>query len=492
MESLLIAALRQDSGDHVFKYLAPRNLARLEQCLTSKLVFVPAGEGDALLHMVAARQHVEAAKKGATMLVPLGDGREGRITWTMELRWIRMAVARLRVGGAKKLISAGRSHSLVTSGKEAEIWSFGHGGWGMLGHGCVENGGAENEAVPRLIEALNRVAVKQVSAGEDQSMVLSSEGLVWTWGHWVNGRLGHARQHDIQRVPKQVEDLTDVTYIAAGSSHSLVVGEGGVVYTWGRNYPGQLGLGDHGACTDRRVPTLVDDVNGVVAVAAGTFHSLALSRDGTVMACGWNLHGQLGLGDTAQRDTFTVVAGLSDVVDIDVGDKHTIAVTCEGEVWTWGRGPATGHGVDDEIAQWLVPTKVTGAGIDEAMVVQVTAGQGHSLALTATGEFYSWGKGTDGQLGHGDKENLAVPRVVGGIGGAVVGMSGGTCHSLAITQEGRVLAFGGGGEWDVGEWCDVGARGGGVGGSGTDGDRWDHRGRGRGREGGERVKVRRT
>ena len=72
MESLLIAALRQDSGDHVFKYLAPRNLARLEQCLTSKLVFVPAGEGDALLHMVAARRHVEAAKKGATMLVPLG------------------------------------------------------------------------------------------------------------------------------------------------------------------------------------------------------------------------------------------------------------------------------------------------------------------------------------------------------------------------------------------------------------------------------------
>ena len=58
-ESLLIAALRQDSGDHVFKYLAPRNLGRLEQCLTSKLVFVPAGEGDALLHMVAGRRHVE-------------------------------------------------------------------------------------------------------------------------------------------------------------------------------------------------------------------------------------------------------------------------------------------------------------------------------------------------------------------------------------------------------------------------------------------------
>ena len=96
-ESLLIAALRQDSGDHVFKYLAPRNLGRLEQCLTSELVFVPAGGGDALLRMVAGRRHVEATKKGAT-LVALGEGREGRITWATELRWIRMAVARLRVG----------------------------------------------------------------------------------------------------------------------------------------------------------------------------------------------------------------------------------------------------------------------------------------------------------------------------------------------------------------------------------------------------------
>jgi alpha-tubulin suppressor-like RCC1 family protein len=161
------------------------------------------------------------------------------------------------------------------------------------------------------------------------------------------------------------------------------------------------------------------------------------------MACGRNDGGQLGLGDTAQRDTFTVVPDLSGVVDIDAGDDHTIAVTCEGEVWTWGQGRVTGHGVDDEETQWLVPTKVTGGGIEEAVVVQVAAGRQHSMALTATGGLYSWGKGDHGQLGHGDKENLAVPRVVGGIGGAV-GMTGSAFHSLAITDEGRVLIFGGG------------------------------------------------
>jgi alpha-tubulin suppressor-like RCC1 family protein len=437
MESLLIAALRQDSGDHVFKYLAPRNLAPLEQSLTSKLVFVPAGEGDALLHMVAGRRHVEAAKKGATMLVPLGDGREGRIAWATELRCIYMAVVRLRVGGAKKMIGAGYVHSLVMSG--TETWSFGRGGYGKLGHG-----GAEHEAVPRLIEALNRVAVKQVAAGFFHSMVLTSEGLVLTWGDGDYGKLGRGNT-DRQNVPKRVESLTNVTDIASGRDHSLAVGEEGVVYTWGDNQFGQLGLGDHGGSTDRLVPTLVDGVNGVVAVAGGGKHSLALSRDGTVMVCGANDDGQLGLGDTDDRDTFTVVPSLRGVVDIDAGDDHTIAVTCEGEVWTWGKGPATGHGgdaADDEDTMWLVPTKVTGGGIGEAVVVQVSAGAEHSMAKTATAELYSWGSGgTYGQLGHGGNDDVAVPRVVDSING-VVGMAGGVGHSRVITTEGRLLVFG--------------------------------------------------
>jgi alpha-tubulin suppressor-like RCC1 family protein len=381
--------------------------------------------------MVAARRHVEAAKKGATMLVPLGEGREeGRITWAAELRWVFMALARLRVGGAKKLISAGNWHTLVTSG--TETWSFGCGSFGMLGHG-----GEENEAVPRPIEALNRVAAKQVAAGIFHS-VLISDGDVWTWGHGNWGQLGHGNT-DQQNVPKRVGGLTNVTDIAAGRGHSLAVEEGGAVYMWGSNSRGQLGLGDHGSDTDRHVPTLVDGVNGVVAVAAGQYHSFALSRDGTFMACGSNGVGNLGLGDTDDRDTFTVVPGLSGVVDIDAGDRHTIAVTCEGEVWTWGKGWATGH--NDEDTAYLVSTKVTGGGIEEAIVVQVAAGNDHSMALTSTGEFYSWGEGNYGQLGHGDKEKLAVPRVVGGIGG-VVGMSSGIGHSLAITGEGRVLAFG--------------------------------------------------
>jgi alpha-tubulin suppressor-like RCC1 family protein len=74
------------------------------------------------------------------------------------------------------------------------------------------------------------------------------------------------------------------------------------------------------------------------------------------------------------------------------------------------------------------------------------------MALTATGGLYSWGKGTDGQLGHGDKENLAVTRAIDEVRG-LVGMAGGGRHSLVTTAEGRVLAFGG---WGSGEMLGLG------------------------------------
>jgi alpha-tubulin suppressor-like RCC1 family protein len=435
-ESILLGVLGKDFGDGVFKYLDPRTLARLETTFTSELVFVPRGGVQALLLSVARRRHAEAAEAGATLAV-LGEGRGGRATWATELRWVYMSMARVQIGGAKKLISAGESHSLVTTGKIGEIWSFGDGGYGQLGHG-----GEGSEAVPRLIEALNHVVVKQVAAGAGHSMLLTRDGDVFTWGCGEDGELGHGDEED-QLVPKRVEGLTNVTDIAAGRSHSLAVEEGGAVYTWGYNREGQLGLGDHGDGTHSNVPTEVPGVNEVVAVAAGRYHSFALSRDGTVMACGWNSSGQLGLGDTDDRDTFTVVAGLRGVVDIDAGAHHSIAVTVEGGMYTWGRGRAIGHG-GDHTTQRLVPKRVTGGGIGEAVVVQVAAGDFHSMAKTVSGELYTWGKGADGQLGHGGKANLAVPRFVGGIEGTVVGMAGGANHSLVAAAEGRVLAVGSG------------------------------------------------
>jgi alpha-tubulin suppressor-like RCC1 family protein len=438
--TFLRAALHPNWAFHVLKHLHPHDAGRLEACHST---ITP------LLRVAATRMNAassgEASKEGATFVAFGADRDAGWITWARELLLIYQAVARTRVRGAKMMVSAGERHSLVASGNTVnDVWSFGFGLDGQLGH---EAGGihaaAGSEMAPRRVEALGRVTVRQVGAGKAHSMALTVGGGVFTWGYGSMGVLGHGNTRQ-QNVPKRVGSLSPatVTYIAAGERHSTAVTEEGTVYTWGFNHSGQLGLGDHGADTHRLVPAEVLGVDGVIAVAAGGDHSLVLSWDGKVMACGSNMFGQLGVGDTEARDVFTVVAGLRSAVDIDAGEKHSIAVTAEGRLFTWGTGRAIGGRAIS--TRHSVPTKVARGGIEEVMVVRVAAGKTHSMALTATGDLWTWGQGGIGQLGHGGKENLAVPRVVNGIEGAVVGMAGGDRHSLVTTAEGRVLAFGSG------------------------------------------------
>jgi len=459
-------ALRRDYGDQIFKYLTCRDFGRLESAFPRELVFLTARDvrygGEALLRTVAGRRHAEAVEAGATV-VPLGEGRGAhRRTWATELRLVYMAMMRARVRGRKFMISAAENHSLVTSGNEGEVWSFGYGSYGKLGHGAVgAHFGTGNEVVPRLIEAFRRVKVRQVEAGQYHSMALSERGRTFTWGYGGRGQLGH-NNSDSQNVPKHVDGLPAVKAIAAGYQHSLAVGEDGSLFTWGNNGDGRLGLVDFDQ--ERNVPTMVPGMRNVLAVAAGSAHTLALNSDGTVMACGKNRNGELGLGDTEEdrclqpSKTFTVVPDLIGVVDIDAGDKHSIAVTCEGDVYTWGMG-GPNPGVDGgpnpmcpcgSTQKWKRccksvsrPTKVNrvAGGLSEA-VVQAVAGYGHSMVLTTTGELFTWGKGAGGQLGHGGIEDLcSVPTVVDGIG-AVLSMAGGRRHSLVTTREGRVFVFG--------------------------------------------------
>jgi alpha-tubulin suppressor-like RCC1 family protein len=190
-----------------------------------------------------------------------------------------------------------------------------------------------------------------------------------------------------------VEGLPKVKAIAAGGFHSLALTESGEVYAWGWNEYGQLGLGD---TEDRLTPTKVEGLPRVKAVAAGYDHFLALTESGEVYACGDNVYGQLGLGDTENRLTPTKVEGLPKVKAIAAGGispvqsivvaSHSLALTESGEVYAWGYNADGQLGLGDTEDR-LTPTKVEGL----PKVKAVAAGYDHSLALTESGEVYAWG-----------------------------------------------------------------------------------------------------
>lgn len=182
----LTGILGHDAGTVAFEYFDAGTVARLECAL-------PRGNSRALVRPVAERRHTEAVQAGV-LLAAFGEGREDRITWAPELRWIEIAKKRACRLRAKKMISAGVSHSLATSGKTGETWSFGSVQFGNLGHGISVSDPSIDEAVPRLIGALGHTVVTQVAAGHAHSMVLASNGDVFTWGGAQNtsrGQLGH-------------------------------------------------------------------------------------------------------------------------------------------------------------------------------------------------------------------------------------------------------------------------------------------------------------
>ena len=128
------------------------------------------------------------------------------------------------------------------------------------------------------------------------------------------------------------------------------------------------------------------------------------------------------------------------IVAVSAGGHHSIAITADGSVWSWGYGGWGRFGHGNPLTQ-LLPKKVEAfAG---QRVVAVSAGGHHSLALTADGAVWSWGRGIFGRLGHGDQQDQLLPKKVEAFAGQrVVAVLAGEDHSLAITADGAVFTWG--------------------------------------------------
>jgi alpha-tubulin suppressor-like RCC1 family protein len=234
--------------------------------------------------------------------------------------------------------------------------------------------------------------------------------------------------------------------VEAGSAHSVAVRDDGTVWAWGLNSSGQLG---DGTSTLRPQPVQVAGVSGGVltgikAVAAGGNHSLALSTTGVVYAWGANGNGQLGDGTTTNRNTPVETQGLSHAVAVAAGSTHSLAIDDQGRLWAWGYNAhgELGQGTASGTAQ-TTPVQVkdpSGATV-LAGVVAAGAGAYHSLAVTSDGRVWAWGWNYYNQLGDGTTTQRTLPVAVPGLTG-VSEVFGGDSHSLALRADGTVWAWG--------------------------------------------------
>ena len=194
--------------------------------------------------------------------------------------------------GQYQTISAGGSHSLAIHA-DGSLWSWGDDGSGELGDGITE----ERRSVERHspVKVMDNVAA--VSAGFNHSLVLQTDGSLWTWGYNWYGQLGIGDWDDIVH-PDPVKVMDNVAAVSAGNNYSLAIQADGSLWAWGENESGQLG---DGTTEDRHSPVKIMD--NVAAVSAGENHSLAIKTDGSLWAWGENEYGQLGDGTTTSRST---------------------------------------------------------------------------------------------------------------------------------------------------------------------------------------------
>jgi alpha-tubulin suppressor-like RCC1 family protein len=225
-------------------------------------------------------------------------------------------------------------------------------------------------------------------------------------------------------------DFVITGMLAAGRAHSLALAADGRVWAWGDNMHGQLGLGGTAdSATPQRVPGLTD----IVAIVAGDNHSLALKRDGSAWA--WGAGGQLGDGSSVASSVPVAVSTSAALVGLAAGSDHSLARRLDGTLLAWGHDEgAFGNGTATLGSLTPVPAAAGLAGLR-----QIDAGDGFSLALDAQGGVWAWGDNTDGTLGDGSTTPSPTPLAVPDLGG-VTRLAAGQVFSLAQRNDGAERA----------------------------------------------------
>jgi alpha-tubulin suppressor-like RCC1 family protein len=321
--------------------------------------------------------------------------------------------------------------------------------WGYNGSGQLGNGNYNGSPLP--VTSILSGDIKAVASGNEHSLALKADGTVWAWGDNLDGQLGNGTSTPESNLPVQVKakvlgltfPLTGITAIASGDSrHSLALRNDGTVWALGLNTNGQLGDGTY---IDRNTAVKVQGLSEVKAIAVGNQHSLALKTDGTVWAWGLNSSGQLGNGAGgigAKSSKPVQVSNLSGVKAIAAGTYHSLALKSDGTVWAWGDNYNGQLGTGSYYSSKTPVAVKTTSGSILGGVTSIAAGGYHSLALKIDGTVRAWGENSDGQLGNGVAgTSIPTPVVVSNLSG-VKTLAGGVYHSLALKTDGTVRAWG--------------------------------------------------
>jgi alpha-tubulin suppressor-like RCC1 family protein len=361
-------------------------------------------------------------------------------------------------------VAAGGYHSLFLRGSDGVVFACGGNDNGLLGINSTASPQTKLVQVLGVAGSGFITGITQIAAGDYHSLFMRSDGDVFVCGNNGNGQLG-INSTTQQNVLRQVlgvagtGTIADITQIAAGGYHSLFRRSDGTVFACGRNANGQLGI----------MQSFLQQVLGVNGI--GTMvgikkasnsqggHSVYLHNSGEVYACGNNIDGQLGIGNTTNNNALVPVLNdtgtenISSITQISVGNTHTLLLDSSGSVYACGRNSEDQLGFRNWVP--LAVSGINGLGLISG-ITQITAGFSHSLFRRADGAVFACGNNGYGQLGINSTTSQNALAQVLGVGGSgfiadIIQIAAGGYHSLFLRgSDGTVFSCGTNGNGQLG------------------------------------------
>ena len=299
-----------------------------------------------------------------------------------------------------KSISCGYQHS-VCADEHGSVFTFGTNENGELGIG------QEKDILPFTYQPqkVNVPLVKQAVCGGDFSFCLTENGDVYGFGDNKYGQLGIGITSSHVTSPQKLVDLANVEFLDCGGYHTICKTKDNGVYSWGYNIEGQLGTGGNDKKKSPfKVTTWPDNI---IDIKCGGFHTLILTSNNEVYSCGYNNRMQLGrpCKEGITEATMRKIEGLSEIIRIECGYYYSVCINVHQDIYIFGDNRYGQLGLGDTENR------------DKPMkhpilsnVIDISSGGNHIFVKCLPNEIYAFGRNTYGQLGmETENENQASP-----------------------------------------------------------------------------------
>ena len=297
-----------------------------------------------------------------------------------------------------KSVFYGAHHTFVLK-NDGTLWGSGQNGYGQLGLGDTTHRYT-------FTQSTNNVAdIKSIYCGHSHTFILKNDGTLWGCGKNDYGQLGLGDKTNRNTFTQVTTNVDDIKSIHCGNEYTFILKNDGTLWGCGDNQYGQLGLGN--VSSESTFTIIGINTNDIKSIYCGSSHTFILKNNGTLWGCGYDCDGRLGLGNTTNtnKTTFTQITTNTDnIKSVYCGGPYTFISKNDNTLWACGYNANGELGLGDTTNR----TTFTMVGISTSGIKSVYNGYNHTFILKKDGTLWGCGWNGKGQLGLGDTNNRTI------------------------------------------------------------------------------------